>query len=357
MIDETIEKLKDLVSSKLDVNIKREDIDADAPLLEEGLNLDSLAIVELVTLTEAQFGIEFGENDLNMEVFGSLRALAIAIAAQRDSADVNILSEEMLRSHGDLLGTKSIASKRQLIQAIKLDLDKLTHALVEVKMNRGPAVLAAFFGESDFDPAAIAARLADETIYHVGFEIHEPISLVLHGIHHWIEHSRQALGAEMEVREFLRFPASPAFQKRVGAYAEIMRIWLQVNGRDLMLELFDIHRPADSVLDAAPKLTHRNFHGLVQDEDPAADGHPERVLRLFSDDEIWHYALYAKRPADVSELHADLQTLAAREAGFFLPYAAPVHNPHDDSFHTKIVRQPSPTGGRMELEFVTKYNV
>ncbi len=356
MIDDTIEQLKDLVASKLDVNIKREDIDPDAPLLEEGLNLDSLALIELVTLSEEQFGIEFGEDDLNMEVFGSLRALAEVISAQRASTEVAQLSDELFSSHGELLGSKNILSKRQLIQAIKLDLDKLTHALFEVKGNGAAAVLENVFGGSSLAPATVAERLAEQEIYHVGFEIYEPMSLVLHGIHHWIEHSRQALEAEMKVLTYLRFPASEAFQKRVNAETEIMRIWLQVNGRTLMLELFDIHRPSASVLNDAPSLTHRNFHGLAEEDDAAiAGGHPERLTRLFSKDEIWHYALYAKRPADVIHLHEEFQALAARDLKFVLPYQAPVHNTYDDSFHTKIIHR-SDQGGRIELEIVTKYS-
>ena len=355
MIDDTIEQLKDLVAGKLDMNIKREDIDPDAPLLEEGLNLDSLALIELVTLSEEQFGIAFGEDDLNMEVFGSLRALAEVIAAQRASTDVAQLSDELFSSHGELLGSKNILSKRQLIQAIKLDLDKLAHALFEVKGNGAPAVLESIFGGSALAPAAVAERLADQEIYHVGFEIHEPMSLVLHGIHHWIEHSRKAIEAEMKVLTFLRFPASEAFQKRVNAETEIMRIWLQVNGRTLMLELFDIHRPADSILDAAPPLTHRNLHGLVEEDQQAAGGHPERLARLFSNDDIWHYALYANRPADVIDLHEKFQALAALDSKFVLAYQAPVHNPYDDSFHTKIIHRPN-QGGRIELEIVTKYS-
>ena len=160
----------------------------------------------------------------------------------------------------------------------------------------------------------------------------------------------------MKVLTFLRFPASPAFQTRVNAFWEIMRIWLVVNGRTLMLELFDIHRPADSVLDAAPRLTHRNFHGLAEDDEDLAVGHPERVAHLFSNDQIWHYALYAKRPADVSELHSEFLSLAARDSNFILPYDEPIHNPHDDSFHTKIIHKPGPAGGRLELEIVTKYS-
>lgn len=356
MIDETIEQLKDLVADKLDVNIKGEEIDPDAPLLEAGLNLDSLALIELVMLAEEQFGVEFGENDLNMEVFGSLRALAEVITAQRASTDVAQLSDELLSSHGDLLGSKNIRNKRQLIQAIKLDFAKLAHALYEVKGTGAPAVLENIFGGSALAPETVAGYLADHEIYHVGFEILEPMSLVLDGIHHWIEHSRQALEAEIKVLTFLRFPASEAFRKRVNAEAEIMRIWLQVNGRTLMLELFDIHRPADSILDAAPPLTHRNLHGLVEEDEEAAGGHPERLARLFSNDEIWHYALYAKRPADVIDLHEKFQALAALDSKFALAYQAPVHNPYDDSFHTKIIQRSNLGSKRIELEIVTKYN-
>ena len=82
----TIEQLKDLVADRLDVNIARESIDADAPLLEEGLKLDSLAIVELITLIEGDFAIEFGEEDLNMDAFASLRTLAGVIDAHRVAA-------------------------------------------------------------------------------------------------------------------------------------------------------------------------------------------------------------------------------------------------------------------------------
>ena len=267
--------------------------------------------------------------------------------------ELNRISSDMVRLHGDLLDRKNIHGRRQLIQAIKLDLDKLTHALVEVRDNRGINVLENFFDGSAMDMAAIRARLVDTFIYHVGFRIHEPMSLVLEGINHWIELSNREFDTGMRVREFIRFPASPAMQQRVGAYVEIMRIWLEVGERSLMLELFDIHSPADTVLASAPPLTHRNFNGLVRQGDPAAGGHPERIARLFSEDEIWHYSLYVKREEDVVELQTELLALAERDSAYFLPYAEPVYNRHDGSFHTKIVRRAGRDLGRQELEFVT----
>jgi acyl carrier protein len=75
-MDPTIDQLKHLIADKLDVNIGYDEIGADVPLLEEGLKLDSLAFVKLITLIEESFGFEFAEGDLNMEVFASLRGLA-----------------------------------------------------------------------------------------------------------------------------------------------------------------------------------------------------------------------------------------------------------------------------------------
>jgi hypothetical protein len=270
-----------------------------------------------------------------------------------DIRAVNHLSDELLRSHGELLAHKNIHRKQQLIQVIKLDLDKLAHALIEVKDNGAMPVLRRFFEHSAMDPTAIRGRLSSDRIYHVGFEIHEPLDLVLFGIRHWIEKSTWALGAHMRIKEYLRFPASEAFQTRVGAYAEIMRIWLEVDGRILMLELFDIQRPADAMLAGAPRLTHRNFHGLFRQHDPDTE-HRERLARLFEPDRIWHYALNVRQPSDVVALQEELQTLAAHDSNYSLPYKAPVHNPHDGSFHTKAVRRRE-ADSHLEIEFVTHY--
>ena len=265
---------------------------------------------------------------------------------------VNTLCEELLHSHRDVLRRKNIVRKQDLIQTIKLDLDKLTHALYEVRENSAASVLQTFFSGALVDTESVVGKLTDGNIYHVGYEVHEPLDLVLYGIDHWIENSRRNLGAEMRVSNYLRFPASEAFQRRVGACTEIMRIWLEVNGRELMLELFDIERPVNHHLAGAPKAAHRNFHGLFR-QDHRASGHDQRILDLFAADEIWHYALHVKHSEDVWRFHNEWRELASRDPDFFVPYAEPVHNHHDCSFHTKVIRNAGNTEGRMELEFVT----
>lgn len=72
----TIEQLRHIIAEQLDANIQLSEIDPDVSLLEDGLGLDSIAIVELVTLIEENFAIQFGEDDLNMEAFATVRTLS-----------------------------------------------------------------------------------------------------------------------------------------------------------------------------------------------------------------------------------------------------------------------------------------
>ncbi len=263
--------------------------------------------------------------------------------------------DELLRTHRESLARKSIHRKQDLIKVIKLDLDKLTHALLEVQETQAKDILEDFFADTDMDLEQFDLRLQAPYINHVGFEIHEPLDLVLFGIQHWIEQSRIKLGAEIQIQGSLRFPASQAFQQRVGAYTEILRIRLLVNGRVLMLELFDIQHSLSGLLRAGShRMTHRNFDGLFRQEE-FLPGHRERLAQLFASDQIWHYAFHVKRPEDVMVLHDQIQSLAARAPWLRVAYAQPVHNPHDRSLHTKVISQGADRA-RSEVEFVTEFS-
>jgi acyl carrier protein len=80
-LEAIIERLRHLVAEDLDLNLKVEEIDPDSQLLDGGLKLDSLTIVKLISRVEQDFRLEFGEDDLRMESFASLRALAGTIAS------------------------------------------------------------------------------------------------------------------------------------------------------------------------------------------------------------------------------------------------------------------------------------
>jgi acyl carrier protein len=83
MPDQTIERLRQLIATKLDANIKIEEIEPSTALLESGLKLNSLAIVDLITYVEEEFGVQFGEDDLNMDSFASVQALANVIDSHK----------------------------------------------------------------------------------------------------------------------------------------------------------------------------------------------------------------------------------------------------------------------------------
>lgn len=82
MADEVLERIKRIVVEDLDVNLKYEDLDETVPLFEEGLALDSVILVELISFIEKRFDIELRDEALNRETFQNLQTVARVISAQ-----------------------------------------------------------------------------------------------------------------------------------------------------------------------------------------------------------------------------------------------------------------------------------
>ncbi|HSF38416.1 MAG TPA: acyl carrier protein [Thermoanaerobaculia bacterium] len=82
MSDQVLERIKRIVVEDLDVNLTYEDLDETVPLFEEGLALDSVILVELISFIEKRFGIELGDEALNMETFKNLQSIARVIREQ-----------------------------------------------------------------------------------------------------------------------------------------------------------------------------------------------------------------------------------------------------------------------------------
>jgi acyl carrier protein len=72
------DRLKRLIFDRLDFREPPNFTDA-TPLFNGGLGMDSFAAVELVSLIEAEFGIQFDIADLSAENFHDLAALARVI--------------------------------------------------------------------------------------------------------------------------------------------------------------------------------------------------------------------------------------------------------------------------------------
>ena len=79
---ELIFALKKIIAEDLDVNLSIDEIDETQPLLEKGLALDSIVVVELINQIEDNFDIEFSDSDLRVETFKNLISLADLIQSK-----------------------------------------------------------------------------------------------------------------------------------------------------------------------------------------------------------------------------------------------------------------------------------
>ena len=85
-MEELIEKLKAQLIDALNLEeVKPEDIDPEAPLFgDEGLGLDSIDVLEIALVVSKRYGFQLrSDDDDNVRIFASLRALSSHIASQR----------------------------------------------------------------------------------------------------------------------------------------------------------------------------------------------------------------------------------------------------------------------------------
>ncbi len=73
-----------IIVEALNLDIKPEDIRPDASLYGDGLNLDSIDILEIALVISKRFGFQLrADNVDNVRIFSSLASLAEHIAASR----------------------------------------------------------------------------------------------------------------------------------------------------------------------------------------------------------------------------------------------------------------------------------
>ena len=85
---ETIEALlpevAQLIVSALNLDVAPGEIEADAVLFGDGLGLDSIDVLEIALVISKQYGFQLkSDNEDNIRIFSSLRALSTHIASQR----------------------------------------------------------------------------------------------------------------------------------------------------------------------------------------------------------------------------------------------------------------------------------
>lgn len=76
MSDTIVNQLKDIIANKLDVNLAYNEIDENVSLFEDGLGLDSIAIVDLIVSIENTFSLSIEDEELNADLFENLKILS-----------------------------------------------------------------------------------------------------------------------------------------------------------------------------------------------------------------------------------------------------------------------------------------
>ncbi len=77
-------ELASLIVKGLNLSVRPEQIDPEAPLYGEGLGLDSIDVLEIALIVSKQYGIQMrADNQDNERIFRSLRHFAQYVAAQR----------------------------------------------------------------------------------------------------------------------------------------------------------------------------------------------------------------------------------------------------------------------------------
>ena len=79
MGNDVVGKITSIITEKILSGGSERKIDAKTPLLSSGLSLDSVAVLELLMEIENEFGVEFKDSDLSVELFKSVGALAEAV--------------------------------------------------------------------------------------------------------------------------------------------------------------------------------------------------------------------------------------------------------------------------------------
>ena len=73
-------RVKQVFVQALELDIDPDEIDDDEPLFGEGLGADSIASLKIVFALEEEFGFEVDDEDLQVELFNSVRTLSQYIA-------------------------------------------------------------------------------------------------------------------------------------------------------------------------------------------------------------------------------------------------------------------------------------
>ena len=83
-IEALLPEVAELIVSALNLDMAPAEIEADALLFGDGLGLDSIDVLEIALVISKKYGFQLkSDNEDNVRIFSSLRALTTYIAGQR----------------------------------------------------------------------------------------------------------------------------------------------------------------------------------------------------------------------------------------------------------------------------------
>lgn len=84
VVEALLPEVAELIVTALNLDMPPADIEPDAPLFGEGLGLDSIDVLEIALVISKKYGFQLkSDNEDNLRIFSSLRALSGHIASQR----------------------------------------------------------------------------------------------------------------------------------------------------------------------------------------------------------------------------------------------------------------------------------
>jgi len=69
-------RIKKIIVENLELGAKVKPLTDETPLIDGGLNMDSINVLELVSLIEEEFGITVRDEDINIELLANIGSLA-----------------------------------------------------------------------------------------------------------------------------------------------------------------------------------------------------------------------------------------------------------------------------------------
>ena len=76
MMQDVEARIKKIIVENLELGTKTKQVTYETPLIDGGLNMDSINVLELISLIEEEFGITVRDEDMSVELLGTIASLA-----------------------------------------------------------------------------------------------------------------------------------------------------------------------------------------------------------------------------------------------------------------------------------------